>query len=123
MICASSWSMYYTTPQSVIAGSPRLFTRGGGPYTEGVDSLLKISDVGTGVDCPAGSYVLITATDWNAVKQSTSVGTSLTAGDLALMGITPSEMLTVFSWGFSLILFGWLMGYGVSLALGLIRRV
>lgn len=60
--------MYYTTPQSVISGSPRLFTRGGGPYTEGVDNLLKITDVGGGVPCPSGSYVLITQDQWNLVS-------------------------------------------------------
>lgn len=47
----------------------------------------------------------------------------MTAADLALLGITPVEILAVFSWGFAMMLFGWLSGYGVSLALGLIRRV
>lgn len=45
------------------------------------------------------------------------------ASPLSLLGVTPGELGYVFSWGFSVMLFGWLCGYGVSLALGLIRRV
>lgn len=47
----------------------------------------------------------------------------MTAADFALLGITPSEILYVWSWGFGTILFGWLSGYGVGLANSLIRRV
>ncbi|MDD5333645.1 MAG: hypothetical protein PHS32_07910 [Rhodoferax sp.] len=95
MICASSWSMFYTVPQSVITGSPRLFTRGGGPYTEGVDYLLKITDVGAGVDCPAGSYVLITATDWNAVNQPSPFNLDMASG-----GLIAGAVLSVWALGF-----------------------
>ncbi len=47
----------------------------------------------------------------------------MTDADLVLLGITPEVVLFVFSWGFAAMLAGWLAGFGVSLAVGLIRRL
>lgn len=99
MMCASSLTVYATT------GSPGL-TLQLLPATSGSFPVLRLIDSGSGVACPVGSYMLTGPTS-----------------ELALLGITAPEILTVFSWGFSVMLFGWLCGYGVSLALGLIRRV
>jgi hypothetical protein len=43
--------------------------------------------------------------------------------DFAAMGITPEAVFYVFSWGFSVVLFGWVAGYGIGLAVGLIRKL
>lgn len=43
--------------------------------------------------------------------------------DPAQFGITPEAIGNAFAWGFGAILLGWLLGYGVALALGLIRKV
>lgn len=43
--------------------------------------------------------------------------------DPAQFGITPEAIGKAFAWGFGAILLGWLLGYGVALALGLIRKV
>ena len=43
--------------------------------------------------------------------------------DPAQFGITPEAILHVFSWGFGAVLLGWLIGYGLGLALGVIRKV
>lgn len=47
----------------------------------------------------------------------------MTSSDLALLGIDPVTILYVYGWGFSMVLFGWLSGFGVSLAYGLIKRI
>ena len=47
----------------------------------------------------------------------------MTAEDLALLGVTPEIILSVYSWGFGAVLGSFLVGYGVSLALGVIRRM
>lgn len=38
-------------------------------------------------------------------------------------GITTAEILYVVTWGFGVVLLGWLLGYGLGLALGLIKKV
>lgn len=43
--------------------------------------------------------------------------------DPVSLGITGSSVLYVFSWGFGAVLFGWLLGLGVSAALGMIRKI
>lgn len=43
--------------------------------------------------------------------------------DFPGMGITPEAVLTVFGWGFSVVLMGFFLGYGVSLATALIRKL
>ena len=43
--------------------------------------------------------------------------------DFSLLGITAPEILYVFSWGFAAVLMGFFMGYGVQLALTLIRKI
>lgn len=45
------------------------------------------------------------------------------AMDFAAMGITSADVLFVFGWGFSLVMFGWLAGYGVQLAKTLISKL
>lgn len=47
----------------------------------------------------------------------------MTVEELALMGIEPVQILYVYSWGFGAILWGWLMGYGVALAVAVIKRI
>lgn len=47
----------------------------------------------------------------------------MTASDLSLLGIDPVTILYVYGWGFSMVLFGWLSGYGVSLASAVIKRI
>jgi len=41
----------------------------------------------------------------------------------ALLGITPQGVLKVYSWGLGAVLTMWLIGYGIGLATGLIRKV
>ena len=43
--------------------------------------------------------------------------------DPAQFGITPGEILKVASWGFGFVLTGFLLGYGLGIALGLIKKV
>lgn len=47
----------------------------------------------------------------------------MSAADAAALGITPDQILLVLSWGFGFMLFSFLMGYGVRIAIGLIRKV
>lgn len=47
----------------------------------------------------------------------------MSPADAALLGITADQILLVYSWGFGVMLMSFLMGYGVSLAIGLIRKV
>jgi hypothetical protein len=60
------------------------------------------------VPCPPESQV------WQ------SVGSVFSAADL---GIDAAGIAHVYAWGFGAVLLAWLMGYGVSLAVGLIRKV
>lgn len=48
---------------------------------------------------------------------------SSTVSNLADVGITPEQILYVISWGFGVVLLGFLLGYGIGLALGLIKQV
>lgn len=43
--------------------------------------------------------------------------------DFAALGITSGDMLYVWSWGFSMVLFGWIAGYGIQLAIVVIRKL
>ena len=43
--------------------------------------------------------------------------------DPAQFGITPIEILKVASWGFGVVLLGFLLGYSIGLALGLIKKL
>lgn len=43
--------------------------------------------------------------------------------DFAALGISPADVFFVFGWGFSMVLFGWVAGYGIGLAIGLIRKL
>lgn len=36
--------------------------------------------------------------------------------NLFTLGITAPDIALVYSWGFSMVLFGWLLGYGIRLA-------
>lgn len=45
------------------------------------------------------------------------------AMDFAALGITAPDVLYVFGWGFSMVLFGWISGYGVNLAKTLIAKI
>lgn len=47
----------------------------------------------------------------------------MTEADYALLGINAANILHAFAWGFSTILLGWVSGYGVSLAVALIRKL
>ena len=42
--------------------------------------------------------------------------------DMVQLGITSKEILHISSWGFGVVLMGFLLGYVVSLAIGLIRK-
>ena len=48
---------------------------------------------------------------------------SATISAAADVGITPEQILTVISWGFGVVLLGWLLGYGLGRALGIIKKV
>lgn len=52
-------------------------------------------------------------------QQWSSVGTVFSAADL---GIDASGIAHVYAWGFGVVLMAWLLGYGVSLAVGLIHK-
>lgn len=43
--------------------------------------------------------------------------------DLTQLGITPETMLYVISWGFGVVIAGWLIGYVVGVGLEMIRKV
>jgi len=43
--------------------------------------------------------------------------------DFTAMGITPEVLLHVFGWGFAAVFMFWLIGYGVAIGLGMIRKV
>lgn len=47
---------------------------------------------------------------------------SSTIANLADVGVTPEQMIFVIGWGFGVVLFGWILGYGLGLALGLIKK-
>lgn len=50
--------------------------------------------------------------------------TQVRAGvQLADFGITAGDIAYVYAWGFSVVLFAWLMGYVLGLGLGVIRKV
>lgn len=48
---------------------------------------------------------------------------SSTVATLADVGITPDQILYVIGWGFGVVLMGWLLGYVLGLAVGLIKKV
>ena len=43
--------------------------------------------------------------------------------DPAQFGITPESILKAGSWGFGFVLLGWLLGYSVGVAIGVIKKV
>ena len=43
--------------------------------------------------------------------------------DPALLGITPLVVAEVMLWGFGFVFGAWLMGYSLSVALGMIRKI
>jgi hypothetical protein len=47
----------------------------------------------------------------------------MTAAELALIGIDSVEIMTVFSWGFGMIIFGWGAGFGVGAFVAMIRQL
>lgn len=47
----------------------------------------------------------------------------MTAADFALLGIDAEQILLVWSWGFGSIIFFWSLGFGVGVALDVIRKV
>lgn len=38
------------------------------------------------------------------------------------IGITADQILQVITWGFGVVLLGWVLGYGLGLGLGMIRK-
>lgn len=48
---------------------------------------------------------------------------SSTVSTLADVGITPDQIVYVVGWGFGVVLFGFLLGYVLGLAIGLINKV
>ena len=46
----------------------------------------------------------------------------MTAAEFALIGIDPATILECFSWGFGVVIFFWSMGFGLGVALDVIRR-
>lgn len=58
--------------------------------------------------CPSGSEVWVSTTD---------------AATLADIGITSDQIFSVMTWGFGVVLLGFILGWGLGLALGLIRKV
>ena len=48
---------------------------------------------------------------------------SASLANFADSGITPEQMLYVVVWGFGVVLLGFLMGYVIGIALGLIKMV
>lgn len=47
---------------------------------------------------------------------------SSTISQYADVGITPEQIIYVIGWGFGVVLFGFLMGWVLGLALGLIKK-
>lgn len=43
--------------------------------------------------------------------------------DFSSVGITPEVLGYVFAWGFGSVLMGWLLGFGIALALSMIRKI
>ena len=69
--------------------------------------MLLLSCTTDAAPCPPGYEVWI---------QSSSISIP------ADVGITPAEILYVIGWGFGVVLVGFLAGYGLGLALGLIKK-
>lgn len=47
----------------------------------------------------------------------------MTATELALIGITPETVLHAFAWGFAAVYGSWAAGFGVRVALQVIRKL
>ena len=43
--------------------------------------------------------------------------------DFTSMGITSETLLYVYSWGFGVVLLGFLLGFGVAVAVAMVRKV
>lgn len=43
--------------------------------------------------------------------------------DFTAMGVTPDAVLKLFAWGFGSVLLFFLLGFGVAVALGMIRKL
>lgn len=39
------------------------------------------------------------------------------------IGITPELIATVISWGFGVVLLGWVLGYGLGVTVGIIKKL
>lgn len=46
-----------------------------------------------------------------------------TGQDLAILGVTPEAIASVFGWGFAAILLMWSFGFAVGSAINVIRRI
>ena len=68
----------------------------------------------------AQTAALVSAVGGSSGGSGTSGSTSL---DLAALGIDAPTIGYVWAWGFAVMLVGWGVGYGVSLAVGLIKKL
>ncbi|WP_176860901.1 hypothetical protein [Cupriavidus sp. YR651] len=49
--------------------------------------------------------------------------TCCTLAQLATIGITPQDVLAVFSWGFMSVVVSWSVGFAIGVAVDMIRKV
>lgn len=70
--------------------------------------MLILSCLSNVAPCPPGSEVWVSTTD---------------TATLADIGITSDQIFAVMTWGFGVVLLGFILGWGLGLALGLIRKV
>jgi hypothetical protein len=59
--------------------------------------------------CPSNAYILLNNADYSLMVQS--------------YNITPEQVLSVFSWGFGVVLFFWSLGYAVGVAKQMINKL
>ncbi|SDC52423.1 hypothetical protein SAMN05216345_102615 [Cupriavidus sp. YR651] len=55
---------------------------------------------------------------WRVVTE-----TCCTLAQLATIGITPQDVLAVFSWGFMSVVVSWSVGFAIGVAVDMIRKV
>ena len=73
---------------------------------------LVLDTVAVAPDCPSGLLVLSKADFSN-----------LTTLDPAAIGITSASISEVFTWGFGALISCWILGFVLSIALGLVRKL
>lgn len=70
----------------------------------------KINTQTANTDGTCPSFVLLDANDYQAITNN--IGLNQVVNDV----VTPEQVLSVFAWGFGVVLFFWSLGYAVGVA-------